>query len=448
MIEKNQIKIGKPYIQSVNSNLNENGTRLCAEVEMQNPNTRQREKKVLYFEFARKYKGYLCVERSDAFVVGLLTTAMENGMDIVFETPVSERLYYQLSTHYIPMLAKFNSTKLKNISLIGLCSNERIENEGGIATGCSGGVDSFYTIVRHNAEHTLKEYQLTHIVFASCGTLDIEQARIEAYYNNYYPIMEQLAKELGCDCIGCFTNLHEFYKFPYEGFCTFYATIYGAVAYAIQKLISVYYMSSGDPITEFNMDIDKAHGHDGSIFDVFTVECMNTENLTFYSTGAELTRIEKERYIADDSVAQRYLTVCGLEASGYITSHRGNCSNCTKCLRTMVQFYVLGKLDNFAEAFNVDDFYQNKYKRIGKMLAYNKKSYVEDAVKEAKKNGIKFGIRSYLWEYCFYKPIKILCKWFNNNKLARKLYYQFNIDYKIHGYRNAKYEAYKGKLQD
>lgn len=444
---RKKIIVGKPYIKNnVVSKVNKNGVRLCSDVEMENPNTKVIEKRTLYYEFDIRFAQYLCAERSDAFVIGLITTAMENDMDIVFEAPISERLYYQLTTNYIPMISKFNPTRQKVINLIGSFTNLSIGNAGGIATGCSGGVDSFYTIVRHNSEHTVKEYQLTHLIFSSCGTQDVISERIEAYYNNYYPRMQELANLLGCDCIGCYTNIHEFYKYPYQGFSTFFATIYGSVAYAIQKLLTVYYINSGDPITEFTMDLDKAHGHDASIFDIFTVGCMNTENLTFYSSGIELTRMEKEKYISNDSNAQEFLTVCGIETSGYTVAQRGNCSNCTKCLRTMVQLYTINELDKFDRVFDLNDFYKHKSKRIGKMLAVNKRSYVIDTIKEAKKNGVKLGIKSYLWKDFFYKPIIFFSKLFNKNKLARKLYYKFNIDYKLHGYRNAKYEYYKDKI--
>ena len=68
---------------------------------MINPNTNKKETKECYFEFEPEYSKFLCDERSDAFVTGLLTTAMENNMDIEFEAPISEQLYYQLMTYYI-----------------------------------------------------------------------------------------------------------------------------------------------------------------------------------------------------------------------------------------------------------------------------------------------------------------------------------------------------------
>lgn len=344
------------------------------------------------------------------------------------------------------MLAKYNSGRLKAVKLLGSYSNNPIANEGAVATGCSGGVDSFYTIIKHVVNNMGRGHRLTHLLFASCGTLDNKTERIEAYYNSTFPKIKEIANAMGCRLIGCYTNLHEFYKFPYEGFCNFYATIYGSVVYAVQKLVSVYYISSGDPITEFTLELDRAHGYDGSIFDVFSVGCMQTETLTFYSAGMEKSRIEKMDYIVNNPVAQKYLTVCGRTVSGGSTEGYPNCGICGKCLRTIIQLYYLNALGNFEKVFDLSDFYSPKNKRIGKMLAINKKTYIKEKLVIAQKNNIKFGIKPYLWKWFWYQPLKTISKIFRENRWAKKIYYKFNLDYKLHGYRNAKYEAYKEKL--
>ena len=63
----------------------------------------------------------------------------------------------------------------------------------------------------------------------------------------------------------------------YWGFCNFFTPVYGSVVLAIQKLVKTYFVSSGDSIEYFHLDLSKVHGHDGSVFDVYTVGCMNTE---------------------------------------------------------------------------------------------------------------------------------------------------------------------------
>lgn len=60
----------------------------------------------IWFEVRREYGEYLCWERSDAFVIGLLNYAMRNGHDITCEAPMGEDLHYQITTYLIEAIAK------------------------------------------------------------------------------------------------------------------------------------------------------------------------------------------------------------------------------------------------------------------------------------------------------------------------------------------------------
>ena len=87
---------------------------------MTNPNTGVNETCPLYFDFEQRYEEYLCPERSDAFVMGLLSSAMETGCDIEFETPMTDRLFYQMNDDYLPMMAKYHANfPLYDIRLLG-----------------------------------------------------------------------------------------------------------------------------------------------------------------------------------------------------------------------------------------------------------------------------------------------------------------------------------------
>ena len=444
-----KIIISKPYIkEEKNSKIFGHSVKLCALITMENPNTNKRETKECYFEFEKRYKKYLCENRSDAFVMGLLSSAMENGMDIEFEAPISERLYYQLTNYYIPMIAKYNrSYPMNNIKLIGPYESKIIPSENAVVTGCSGGVDSFYTIAKYTKTNINKKFKLTHLIYNSMGIVSNNEEKIGSVFKNTSIEMQKIADECNLDLISCYNNLYEFYLVPFKSFVTFFTTTYGALGFALQKLIGIYYVNSGDPISEFNLDLKKTHGYDCSIFDIFTLSYMNTENLQFYSTGIECGRIEKENYIADFKPAQKYLSVCGFNIMHDDSKNNTeNCCQCYKCLRTMSQFYSLGKLNNFKQVFTVNQFMQNKSKYIGKMIGQDKHCYIEEMQKIALENNVKIPKGAYLYAYLWYKPIKFLRKTFKNSLLARKIYYKLNLDYKLDGYRGQNYEVYKDKI--
>ncbi len=341
---KKKIIISKPFIEEEKSDIFKNSVKLCAHITMENPNTQKLEKKKCYFEFNREYKKYLCDTRSDAFVMGILSSAMELGYDIEFKAPISEKLYYQLTTYYIPMVSKHNPTyPMHSIKLIGDLDNTKIENSKAVATGYSGGVDSFYTIIKHGKICDIATNKLTHIVFNSNCTSDNNEERIKKTYLKKLEEVEAMAKEANLKTIACYNNLYEFYKFPFRAFNMFYSTTNGSIAYALQKLIKIYYISSGGPISEFSLDLDRINGHDSQVFDVFTLSCMNTENLSFYSSGMECRRIDKIEYIIKEPLVQKYLSVCPYSSFQDINKNSVlNCSICEKCLRTLTELYVCG----------------------------------------------------------------------------------------------------------
>ena len=445
---KKIIKIGKPYITQGKSDIFGESVKLCAKVTFENPNNNQIETKECYFEFEKKYKKYLCIERSDAFVMGLLTAAMENDMDIEYETPISERLYYQLMTYYIPMVAKYNSKyPMNNIKLMGPTDSKIISNEHAVATGCSGGVDTFYTIAKHVTKIIPKSNRLTHIIYSSSCTSDFIDQRVKDIYISNLNFINNIAKECNVISINCYNNLYEFYKIPFRGFNMFFTTTFSSVAFSLQKLISIYYASSGTPIEYFNIDIEKTKGWDGSAIDIFTVANLNTENLSVYSTGIEVNRNEKIKYIADYKPAQNNLKVCGMESSGSKSNNGfNNCSHCKKCLRTMFSLYAINKLDSFNKVFDTKSFRQNINKNIGKLISIDHNSFTKESISLCKQNKVKISFKAYMYAYLYYKPIKILKKIFHNSLIVRKIYYKLNLDYKLDGYRDPSYDYYKEKI--
>ncbi len=443
---RKKIKIGKPYIvETSDSEIFGKAVKLCAKITMENPNTKNVETKECFFEFDQKYQKNICAERSDAFVIGLLSTAMENDMDIEFEMPLSERLYYQLTNYYIPMIAKYNSNyPLYNINLMGPFDDRIISNKKAVATGCSGGVDSFYTIAKHLSDEVHANHKLTHIVFSSNGITDANEERLKNNYKKNFSTMQKIADDCNIELIGCYNNLGYFYKYPYKSFVDFYTTTYCSVAFALQKLLSIYYASSGIPIEFFNLDISRGD-FAGSAFDIFTLENLNTENLSFYSTGVEVNRNEKIKFISDFKPAQKNFVVCCAEISGGELMETMNCSNCKKCLRTMFSLYVINKLESFSDVFDIETFKKNINKKIGKILI-NDKDYTKISLHYAKENNVHISFMVYIYAYLVYAPLKIFRNIFKNSKIARKIYYKYDIDKKMNGYRAASYDYYMEKI--
>lgn len=103
------IKIGKPRLEP-HIGGGEKKTRLVADISVDG------EIRTVWAEVDDTYRDYLCHERSDAFVVGLLHWAMLHGHDIECEAPMGEFLYYQITTELIRALSQ-NSPRMHAIRI-------------------------------------------------------------------------------------------------------------------------------------------------------------------------------------------------------------------------------------------------------------------------------------------------------------------------------------------
>ena len=439
---RNKFYIHKAKIREIESDVLGEAVRLSAQVDIITlDGTKTKE---CYFDFTREYKEYLCTEKSDAFVMGLLTASMENDMDIEFEAPLSERLYYQMTTYYIPLVSKYNSKyPLHYIDLIGPRSLEIFESKNAVVTGCSGGVDSFYTMMKHS--DCDKKHKITHIVFSSIATIDYLEERVKNTYRENLNLVKNIANDSNLKLIACYSNLHEFYKFPYKGFSTFFTTTYTSVGFALQKLISVYYASSGVSLDSFSMDVVK-NKIDCATFDIFTVSCLNNENVAVYSTGSEANRNEKIEFVSDFDVVKKNLKVCAVDVLVGTLEGKTNCSKCKKCLRTMFSLYAINRLDEFSKVFDIEFFKANLARNIGKILSLDSLEFNKVSLKIAKKNNVKIPKTAFLWYVFIYEPKETLRKLLRDSLIARKIYYKFNLDIKMNGYRDATYENYKDKI--
>ncbi len=406
-MEKGVIKIGKPYV----THSEENGTaRLCAEVEYKG------ETRTLYYETDEKFSEYYCYERSDAFVLGLLHSAMFNDEDIICETPITEQLYFQLTTYYIPIVAE-NMPDLNEIRIIAEKADEIPCVANGVGTGNSGGVDSFYTMLKYSQEE-YGNYQLTHSMFNNISTNDNNEERIHKLFDRDKVDKEIAARELGLEPIWLFSNLYSFFEVP--GVYNHYFTPqYISAPYALKKLFSVYYFSSTFTVDKFSIDPNVIVS--GGRFDLFTLGQLSTSGLKLYSAGMETERQEKVRFIDKFSITHRHLQVCSIEQSmgGGYTARALNCGYCHKCRRMITLYYAWGVLDSYAEIFDLSFFNANKNKFIGCALAADQRYFakkVRQELREAKKDSPMISV----W-YTLYRVRYGLAK----NKGLVKIYYKF-----------------------
>ena len=353
------IKIGSVYRSQ-----EKNRASLCASVTI-------REKEAcVYFSVEQEYGSYLTDDRADAFVVGFLTTAMRLGEDIVCASPISRRLYYQLTNYLIPCMAA-NMEIYHPIAIHAPLTDAVLPCQKAVGTGWTGGVDCMYTLMTH-LEAQEPSRRLTHLLIANVGTLESEDnpALLE--------IMAQKAKngiaaEMGLQVISVDSNLQLLQDENYLAVAGFRLP---AAVLALQKLFGVFLHSGAYEFSKFSFDPENS-----AYYELLALSCYETDTTVFYSTGSQISRIQKLRELSVYPPAQKYLHPC-------IYAHIENCGKCGKCVRTEAALYALGTLERFDKVFDVDAFYQKLNDHLVDVLMNGHKQHYGEVLDEMKRNGI------------------------------------------------------------
>lgn len=331
------ITIGNPYIKE----MNDGTVRLCSVVNYDGKNEE------IWYGVDKEYGKYLCYERADAFLLAFLPYAMAFKHDIKIDGALSEKLYYQLKNHYIPSLAKFtNYYHSIRIKCKTLDSTSYSGAANGVATGFSGGVDSFYTVLKH-LDSKEKSYNLTHLTFFKVGaTGSFGGKSAQKTFEYRVSQFKKYADSKKLPFLTVDSNVSEHAKMSYNYIHTFRSM---SAVLALQKLLKVYYYSSTGTIGNFEFNVV-----DAANFDFFNLNNFAVEGLALYSVGLQCERLEKQDYIQNFTDTYEYLNVCNLKAY--------NCSRCEKCIRTMAGFHCLGSLDKYNKVFDVK-YYKSHFEK-------------------------------------------------------------------------------------
>lgn len=349
-----------------NTYLRQDGSRafLCAGVTLDGKTSEA------FFSVEPEYSRYLTTERSDAFVVGFLTTAMRMGCDICCQTPMTKRLHYQLTQYLIPAMAK-NMDIYHQISIHAPLADDKLPCEGAVGTGWTGGVDSMYTLM-HHTEPNNSGYPLTHLLIANNGALESDRNQeLLAYMVN--KTRTGIAAELGLKVVGVDTNLHLLQTEAYLAVASFRLS---AVVLAVQKLFGVFLNSAGYEFATFAYVPENS-----AYYELVTLQYLETDCTVFYSSGGAASRIQKLEALSSYPLAQKNLHPC-------IDMMRDNCGKCGKCVRTQAALYALGKLELFCDVFPVDDFYENKDLYLAQIVLRQKSQHYREVLTQLEKRGI------------------------------------------------------------
>ena len=125
--------------------------------------------------------------------------------------------------------------------------------------------------------------------------------------------------------------------------------------FCLQKLWKVYYYSSGSDFSHFSLKENDLH--DTAYYDLLLLDCFSLPNIKLYSEGATKTRFEKIQQVSSFPLAKKYLHVCIRKET--------NCGKCDKCKKTILVFDAIGKLKEFNQVFDTEQYDRERDRYLG-----------------------------------------------------------------------------------
>jgi hypothetical protein len=244
-----------------------------------------------------------------------LMPAMRAGIPLALPEPVSSRLLSALP-RIQDIYHAWDQDRFERVDVVAQRRTEHPTPAPGVGCLFSGGLDSFYTLLRHREE-------ITHLIFADGYDIPLQDT---ARRERAVSVARKVADELGKSLIEVHTDLQLFTRDVGLMWDLYHGAALAALALLFQDRLGRVLI----PASFSYADLFPWGSH--PILDpLYSTEQTNIEH-----SGCEATRVEKAGYVSAYPVAMRNLRVCSEHRADY------NCGHCEKCLRTMMNLRAAG----------------------------------------------------------------------------------------------------------
>ncbi|GAA3930576.1 hypothetical protein [Microbacterium soli] len=310
----------------------------------------------LWFSVQEEFSDLLS-DRADHVLISLLMPAMKEGRDLHIGGTVTDALLHNANTD-LQALLRMENPEFHAIRVTADSVAAPTPRALGVATGFSGGVDSFSTLVEYfwsvDAPRSLR---VTHLLNNNVGAHGHSEAATALWRARRAPL-ERIAVEIGLPFVAVDSNLDEHY--PRIGFVESVTMRNAAVPHLLGAGIGHLHFASSLPFSHVHV----TGTGDISLLDTMLVPMLSTAGVTITSANSGQTRVQKTLSLIDVPEA-RHLDVC---IDGDPTRTR-NCSACPKCMRTMLTLEVGGYLEKFCpDTFSYDRYSRRRNDFVAEVL--------------------------------------------------------------------------------
>jgi hypothetical protein len=260
---------------------------------------------------------------SDAFLAAGLFPAMKFGSNLKIGGTVSPKLLHATVTIQDIITSWFPGYTSVSIDA-GNSNHTALNDQRGVGAFFSGGIDSYYTLLKHQDE-------ITTLIFMHGFDIQLEKHEFRERASRAF---REVAASFNKVLIEVESNLAESLEKISPSFIPAGGDAHGAVLASIALLLSPQlkkvYIPSGTPY--YVLDPWGSH--------VLLDPLWSTEDVEIVHDGCEATRVQKAALVAQSDVALKNLRVCLFKPEVGL-----NCEQCEKCLRTMANLRAVGALD-------------------------------------------------------------------------------------------------------
>lgn len=279
----------------------------------------------LWFQVAPELAAAL-TPTGDAFVPPLLLASMERGARLIIEGEVSAALL-RATPSIMAIFEQWSEVIDRPMRPVPVEAQARPRDVRGPAAGAffSGGVDSFYTVLRNAARYPSADLRhITHLIVVHGFDIRLEDERLFAEVRDR---LGEAARDLGKLLVLPKTNARAAVtQLPWE---YAHGAAMAAVGLALARLFHTCYIAGSR-----SMRKPGPWGTHPGLDPLWS-----TETMEFVHDGALLGKMVKTPLVVTSPVALRVLRVCWENQGGAY-----NCGRCEKCLRTMLILALCGAL--------------------------------------------------------------------------------------------------------
>lgn len=336
--------------------------------------------------FYRSMSNTVLSENPESYLAAALLPSMKcGGEGIKIKGDMSQKFISNVST--IQDIYSMWDTSLSRVRIKTEKPVIKKNNPSGKRVGAffSGGVDSFYTFLKH-------QDQITDLIFVHGFDIRLSDTVLRKKVSLK---IREIASNFGKNLIEIETNIRELLN-PY----IHWQLAYGAALAAVGHLLYPHLHRIFIPTNHTYVDIMPGGSH--PVLDPL----WGSETLSFINDGCEATRVKKVSLVSNYEIALQSLRVCWKNPNSEY-----NCGRCEKCLRTMINLEVSHALHDCKTFDKTLDI-----KRVSKIVALseNVRSYVRenlDALENSQgnqdlKKALQKVLNRPLWPYKIKKKLQ------------------------------------------